>query len=471
MVRFPLAGRHLLPRRNLLKSLTRRSFLSQSVQGATLGALSPFLSAGSSWSANDRLGLAVIGVRGIGYGHLKRILSRPDTVCLAVCDVDREFLQRAGATVKQETGRMPKMVSDFRRLLDDPSIDALVIATPHHWHVPMAVRALEAGKDLYLEKPASHVFREGRVLVETANKHRRIVQHGTQMRSSEVTARAGELLQAGVIGEVKMAKAWNLQRHKHRSPVADSAVPPGVDYDMWLGPAPKRPFNANRFHGYWQWYKDYGNGDIGNDGSHDLDMARFGLNPKGLPVRITAHGSRIDLEGVREYPDNMMVAYQYPEGKVLLYEDRGWTPYGGYGFDSGNAFYGTEGFMVFSRRGYFQVYLGKKEEKGPGMRGGAGKEQHFSNFLDCVRSRKQPNASAEAAHLSCALSHLGEIAYQTQRVLHFDPETETILNDPEANALLTKEYREPWSVNLGARASRPLPMRARGLRSQREVSS
>ena len=430
----------------MLNPLTRRTFLSRSARGAALGALGPVLAARRAWSANDRLGMAVIGLRGIGFSHLKRILSRPDTDCLAVCDVDAEFRQRAAATVKQATGRKPKVVVDFRHLLDDPSIEAMVIATPHHWHAPIAVRALQAGKDLYVEKPASHVFREGRVLADTAKKYSRIVQHGTQMRSSEVTARAGELLKVGVIGEVKMSKAWNLQRHRHRTPVPDGPVPPGVDYDMWLGPAPKRPFNANRFHSYWQWYRDYGNGDIGNDGSHDLDMAHFGLNPKGLPVRITAHGSRIDLEGVREYPDNMMVAYQYPDDKVLLYEDRGWTPYGRYGFDSGNAFYGTEGFMVFSRRGYFQVYLGKKEEEGPGMRGGIGKEEHFANFLDCVRSRKQPNASAEVAHLSCALSHLGEVAYRTQRVLHLDPETETILNDPEANALLTKEYREPWSV-------------------------
>ncbi|MYC81336.1 MAG: Gfo/Idh/MocA family oxidoreductase [Acidobacteria bacterium] len=429
-----------------MNQLTRRTFLSRSARGAALGALSPVLAARRAWSANDRLGMAVIGLRGIGFSHLKRILAGPDTDCLAVCDVDREFRERAVETVKQATGRKPKAVVDFRHLLDDPAIDAVVIATPHHWHAPIAVRALRAGKDLYVEKPASHVFREGRVILDTARKHGRIVQQGTQMRSSPVTLKAGELLKAGVIGEVKMSKAWNLQRHRHRTPVPDGPVPPGVDYDLWLGPAPKRPFNANRFHNYWQWHRDYGNGDIGNDGSHDLDMARFGLNPRGLPIRITAHGSCIDLKGLREYPDNMMVAFQYPDDKVLLYEDRGWTPYGRYGFDSGNAFYGTEGFMVFSRRGYFQVYLGKKEEKGPGMRGGIGKEEHFANFLDCVRSRKQPNASAEEAHLSCALSHLGDIAYLTQRVLHLDPKTETILNDPEANAMLTKEYREPWSV-------------------------
>jgi predicted dehydrogenase len=355
-------------------------------------------------------------------------------------------LGRAEQTVKESNLKSPALVGDFRRLLDDKAVDAVIIATPHHWHGPIAVRALQAGKDVYVEKPASHVFREGRLLIEAAKKYKRIVQHGTQMRSSEVTAKAGDVLASGLLGNVKMSKAWNVQRHNHRQPAPDAPVPAGVDYDLWLGPAPKRPFNPNRFHGNWQWYRDYGNGDIGNDGIHDIDMARWGLGVVTHPVKISAHGSRIDLAGEREYPDNMSVAYHYDEGKVLLYEDRGWTPYGLHGYDSGNAFYGTEGYMIFSRRGYFQVYLGKKEEKGPGMQGGAGHPQHLVNFLDCVRSRKEPVAHAEVAQLSCALVHLGEIAYRTERVLHFDPKSETIRDDNEANALLTKEYRRPWEM-------------------------
>lgn len=175
-------------------------------------------------------------------------------------------------------------------------------------------------------------------------------------------------------------------------------------------------------------------------------MARWGLGVTTHPTRITAHGSRVDLKGEREFPDNMMVAYHYPEGKVLLYEDRGWTPYGPHGFDSGNAFYGTEGMMVFSRRGYFQVYLGRQREEGPGMRGDTGHPQHLHRFLDSVRSRRQPIASAEVAHLSCALVHLGEIAYRVGRVVNFDAETETIVGDEDASQLLTKNYRPPWNV-------------------------
>jgi predicted dehydrogenase len=287
---------------------------------------------------------------------------------------------------------------------------------------------------------------EGRLLVEAARKHGRIVQHGTQMRSSEVTAKAREILRSGLLGKVKTAKAWNVQRHNHRAPVADSAPPGGVDYDAWLGPAPARAFNANRFHGNWQWYRDYGNGDIGNDGVHDIDMARFGLGDPGHPVRITAHGSKIDLTGEREYPDNMMVAYQFADDRVLLYEDRGWTPYGLHGYDSGNAFYGTEGYMIFTRRGFFEVRLGRNEELGPTLRGGAGMPEHVNDFLDCVRSRKEPHAPAELAHLTCSLVHLGEVAYRVGRVLRFDPASERILGDDEANAMLTKEYRKPWGM-------------------------
>jgi predicted dehydrogenase len=422
---------------------SRREFLSAALISAATVAKSRRV-----LGANDRLGVAVIGLNGMGHFHLQTLVARADLRVVTLCDVDDGVLARGAKTVKDSGAMSPELVKDFRRVLDDRSIDAVVIATPHHWHAPIAVRAMQAGKDVYVEKPASHVFREGRLLVDAARKHKRIVQQGTQMRSSEITAKAAEVLASGVLGTIKMTKAWNIQRHRHRAAVPDAPVPRGVDYDMWLGPASKRPFNPNRFHGNWQWYREYGNGDIGNDGIHDIDMARFGLGVTTHPVRITAHGSRIDLVGEREYPDNMMVAFHYAEGKVLLYEDRGWSPYPMYGVDSGNAFYGTEGWMLFSRRGFFQVFLGAKEEKGPSMgqpgRVGQPAPAHMANFLDCVRTRRQPAADPETAHLSCALVHLGEISHRVSRVLNFDPATEQIVNDAEAQAMLTKEYRAPW---------------------------
>ena len=425
--------------------INRRELLAASIGGAATATVR----AGSfsrAASANDQIQVAVIGLHGKGGDLLRRLLKRDDVRVVGICDVDQQVLAGARETAENATGRSPQPVEDFRRLLDNPSIDAVVVATPNHWHCPIAVRALQAEKDVYLEKPGSHVFREGRLLVQAAGKYDRIVQHGTQMRSSEVTARADEVLKSGLLGTVKMSKAWNCQRHSHRQAVADQPAPSGVDYDMWLGPAPRRPFNPNRFHANWSWYRDYGNGDIGDDGIHDIDMARWGLGVTTHPERITAHGSRIDLTGEREFPDNMTVAYQYSEGKVLLYEERAWTPYGPYGFDSGNAFYGTEGMMIFSRRGYFQVYLGKNRKKGPTSSGGRGYTRHLSNFLDCLRSRKQPIAGAEVLHLSCGLVHLGEVAYRVGRVLNFDAQAEQIVGDNEANRLLTKEYRAPWNM-------------------------
>jgi predicted dehydrogenase len=430
-----------------MSRFTRRQFVGSSVAGAAvLGANGIMPRPTRAASANETLSVALIGTGGRSRSYLDPLLSRSDTVVAAICDPDENRMGQMAETLDKAKGWKPARHSDFRRLLDDKSIDVVFIATPHHQHCPIAIPAVLAGKDVYVEKPASHVFREGRLLVEAAKKHGRIVQHGTQMRSSEVTAKAGEVLRSGLLGKVKTTKAWNVQRHSHGPAVADTPVPKGVNYDAWLGPAPARPFNPKRFHSGWGWYRDYGNGDIGNDGVHDIDMARFGLGDPGHPVRITAHGSKIDLTGEREYPDNMMVAYQFADDKVLLYEDRGWTPYGMYGYDSGNAFYGTEGWMLFTRRGYFEVRLGRKEEPGPTMRGGAGMPDHVTNFLECVRSRKQPAASADVAHLTCALVHLGEIAYRLARVLHFDPATETFTGDAEAASMLTKEYRDPWKL-------------------------
>jgi predicted dehydrogenase len=421
-------------------SCNRRTFLTAATAAPLLAG------AAGAQNANERIACAVIGVRGRGRSFWGPLANRQDTRVAALCDIDAGVLNDVAGAVAKAQGQAPRTVEDFRRVLDDKSIDAVFITTPHHWHTPIALRALAAGKHVYVEKPASHVYREGQLLVAAAQRHRKIVQHGTQMRSSEVTQRARALLDQGVIGEVRMAKAWNVQRHNHRAAVADADAPRGINYDLWLGPAPLRRFNPNRFHGNWQWFRDYGNGDIGNDGVHDIDMACMGLGVDRLPTRITAHGSRIDLTGEREYPDNMMVTYQFDNNKVLIYEDRGWTPYGMQGVDSGNEFYGTRGWMFFTRRGRFQVYTDRNGTKGPGFNGDTGQDRHLQNFLDSIRNNRAPTADARTAHLSCALVHLGEIAYRTQRVLHFDPKTETIQNDREASALLTKEYREPWAM-------------------------
>ena len=430
-------------------ALSRRRFLARSAVGALAASVLPLPSIRTSAaSPNERISIAVIGINGRGAGHL-RVLSRltKETRVAALCDVDNRVLSKRDNELRDGASKGPALYSDYRRVVDDKNVDAVVVATPNHWHAPIGRAAMEAGKDCYLEKPMSHTFHEGRLLVDAAKKYGRIVQHGTQTRASPVFAKAGEVLASGILGEVRMAKAWNLQKLRPIPARPDGEAPEGVDYDRWLGPAPKRAFNPNRFHKTWHQYIDYGNGDLGDDGPHDVDVARWGLGTTTHPVKITAHGSRTHIAGEREFPDNMQVAYEYEDGKVLLYEERIWTPYGEYGFDNANAFYGTEGRMIFSRRGHFQVYLGRKDEKGPGMdKVSARGEDHMLDFLSSIRTREAPLAPAEEGHLTCGLVHLGLLAARVERVLHFDPKKEQVIGDPEANALLTKKYRTPWGM-------------------------
>jgi predicted dehydrogenase len=234
-------------------------------------------------------------------------------------------------------------------------------------------------------------------------------------------------------------------------PVPDGSPPSGVDYDRWLGPAPKHAFNKYRFHATWRMFRDYANGEIGDDGIHDLDMATWGLDVKTVPQQITARGSRMILHGhASDYPDNMNVTYEYPDGRLLIYENYPFTPYGLHGFDNGNVFYGTDGYMIFSRRGAFSVFLGPKNKRGPtegrDIRGQRGYAEHMAEFLNAVRNRTPTRANAQTAHLSCALVHLGEIAYLTRGRLDFDPKTETFIASDEANELLDKVYRQPYGL-------------------------
>jgi predicted dehydrogenase len=346
----------------------------------------------------------------------------------------------------------PRHTAHYEDVLADPDVAACLIATPHHWHAPIALAAMAAGKDVYIEKPISHVYNEGQLIIAAARKYGRIVQQGSQMRSSPVTEKAGALLKEGIIGEIKVARAWTAEVRSVAPPLPDGEPPEGVDYDRWLGPAPKRPFNPHRFHGSWRMFRDYGNGEIGDDGIHDLDMAAWGLGVDTFPRQITARGGMMLLEGhASEYPDNLNVVYEYADGRLLVYENYPFTAYGIHGFDNGNVFYGTEGYMIFSRRGAFSVFLGPKGTPGPTegreLRGQTGYPEHMADFLAAVRERRPTRANAETAHRSCALVHLGEIAYRTRGRIEFDPTTERFANAfEEADRLLTKEYREPYGL-------------------------
>jgi predicted dehydrogenase len=432
---------------------SRRDFLQQTTQSSLILGAAAALGGVQAFAADQpaKLRLGIIGCGGIMTHHVQGLVGRREAVSIAwLCDVDPAQIDRMDKLVTRDfQAAPPKRTARYETIIEDKDVDAVIIATPHHWHAPIALAAMAAGKDCYIEKPISHVFNEGPLIIAAAKKFGRVVQQGSQMRNSPVTAKAEQLLRDGIIGEVRVARAWTAETRTVDPPLPDGEPPLGVDYDRWLGPAPKRPFNPHRWHQTWRMFRDYGNGEIGDDGIHDIDMATWGLGVTTLPKQITARGSRMMLDGhVSEYPDNLNVTYEYPDGRLLIYENYPFTAYGLNGFDNGNVFYGTEGYMIFSRRGAFSVFLGPKSTPGPtegkDLRGQRGYAEHMAEFLDAVRQRTPTKASAEVAHRSCALVHLGEIAFRTRGRLDFDPRAERFIDCDEANQMLTKEYRAPY---------------------------
>lgn len=395
-------------------------------------------------SPNERIRHAVIGTGGMGRGHCRNFAGLAGCEVVAVCDVDPAQLDRAAASLPN-AGHVKKF-SDFRRLLEDKSIDTVSIATCDHWHTPVALAAILAGKHVYVEKPCSHNVRESNLLVQAAREHRKCVQHGTQRRSSPQLKAAVQALRDGVIGRVLAAKAIN---HQFRPPIGrapESAPPPGVNYDLWLGPAPKRPFTNNRWHYNWHWFWDYGSGDLGNDGIHQLDMARWGLGVD-YPKAIASSGGQLLYEDDHETPDTQTLVYEYAQCH-LIYEMRLWTPYALEGHDNGTIFYGTDGKMEDGRKG---VTVTLKDGQTKQIEGGRG--DNMADFLNAVRANDSAKLSAPIAEgaISANLCHLGNIATRLggQRI-EYNPLSGKITScggrEAEANALLTRTYRAGYEL-------------------------
>ncbi len=371
-----------------------------------------------------------------------------------MCDPDAK---RLGEAAKQAGIDASCAVTDMRRLLDNKSIDAVVIATPDHWHTPAVLLALEAGKHVYVEKPCSQNFRESQLLLEASRDSDRIVQHGTQQRSSSHTRDAMAMLRDGVIGKVLVARAWNVQLRPNIGHAHPSEPPRGVDYDLWVGPAEFEPFQANRFHYNWHWWYQFGTGDIGNDGTHEIDMARWGLGVDTLPSKVAAIGGKYFDDDDQQFPDTATCIFEYPgDGKVghrrqLIFEMRIWSTNYPYNCDNGVEFIGTEGKMMLSKRGKLEI-LGPRNKVIKQERFEFAKNmEHMDNFLATIRSGGSPNAPIEEAHRSVALVHLANIAVRTGRSLAFDPNREQIVGDDEANRLLKCTYRQGghWAIPSG----------------------
>jgi predicted dehydrogenase len=418
-----------------MSSLHRRDFLAASA--ASLAALSAATYAGAADRPNEKIVLAVMGVHGRGKGLLKGFSGFEDVEIAYVCDPDSNIIPEALKSLDKRHTREPKVEKDFRRALEDKAVTALAIAAPDHWHAPATIWACQAGKHVYVEKPASHNLREGCLMVEAARKHDRVVQLGTQRRSGAHFQSAAEFVRSGKLGKVPFARTWIAGNRPSIGHKEDGPVPAGVDYDLWLGPAPERPFNANRFHYNWHWNWDYGTGELGNNGIHALDVVRMvaGLD---TPQRITCSGGKYFYDDDQQTPDTIVAAFDFP-GTCVTWEHRLWSKTRGE--DGWITLYGEKGTLIFDKNGWHVIDGVEASDKEAPI-----ETPHLRNFLDCVKSGKRSNADIEEGHKSTRLCHLGNIAYRVGRALRFDAKTETIVDDAEANKLLGRSYRKGYAI-------------------------
>jgi predicted dehydrogenase len=434
---------------------TRRKFLQDATRFSMgLGALTlnPGLvkSMKRHISPNEKIGLALIGARGRGFRVLEQALQQPETECRAICDVDDTVIEDRVAEVMKLQEVKPKIFKDYRRMLEDPGIDAIIIGTPDHWHCLQLVHACEAGKDVYVEKPMANSLGELEVMVKAARKYQRVVQVGQQQRSGRHWKTAIDFIKQGGIGQLRTIKIWANFRYGVGSPVVnDSPTPKGVDFDMWLGPAPDRTFNQNRFHGSWRMFWDYGGGLMTDWGVHLIDMALWATDVTTPPLSVVATGGNFSHKDfAHETFDTLSVNYQL-EDFDIVWQSVGGIQTGPYNKLYGLAFVGNHGTLVADRGGWqvnpeVENKIAKSEAQSMESER-TSSEDHIKNFLDCVKSRNEPNCPVENGRLVAQYSHMGNIALKTGSRLVWDQQKLNFGKNKAANRLITPEYRKPWT--------------------------
>lgn len=453
----------------------RRDFIKKTAVGAAGIALGvPSISAKSYnniMGANDKVVMGVIGLRGRGKDLMRNFSSMygEGVVIKTVCDVDSEYHESSKALVAEnQKGNKPGAVVDMRKIYDDPEIDAVAIGTPNHWHALAAIWACQAGKHVYVEKPSSHNVWEGRKMIEAARKYARIVQVGFQNRSISNVMQAMAFLHNGGIGEVYMARGMCFKPRDSFGIAKDSNPPASLDYDLWLGPAAWRPYNEKRGHYNWHWHWNTGNGDTGNQGPHQFDIARWGLNKKEHPVKVHSVGGIFGIspkECSQETPNTQTSLFEYADGKILEFETRGryTNAEAPAGVKIGNLFYGTDGWLELNGSDW-KAYRQREEKPfaGSGMEaesastGNGGptylaapdSKGHFGNFIDALRSGKWQdlNCDISEGHLSTVLPLIANVSYRVGETLRFNGEFEQFIDNEAADMLLTRKYRHPYIV-------------------------
>jgi predicted dehydrogenase len=426
-----------------VSTANRRQFLRQTTLGS-LGVLtlSRLHAVPAAEGANSKIVAAVMGL-GRGMDHVAALLKLPNVELAYLCDVDKRRLESGMKVVAPKMTKSPQAVQDFRRILEDKSVDALFIATGNYWHAPATILGCAAGKHVYVEKPGSHDPYESELMVAAARKHQRIVQLGTQRRSYPGIREGIQKLHEGIIGRVLSARSWYNSSRASIGRGKVVPVPEALDYSLWQGPAPERPYLDNLVHYNWHWRWHWGNGELGNNGPHYLDLARWGLNVD-TPRTVTYTGGRYFFEDDQETPDTGVVTFDFGACGIS-WDHSSCQPRKAEQFTLVN-FYGDKGTMAFKDNGYIVYDLnGKQLAQGSGP---TGDTLHIGNFLDCIRSGQKPNAEIEEGQRSTRLCHLGNIAYRTGHALHLDPQTRKIVNDSAATALWRREYRSGWEPKV-----------------------
>jgi predicted dehydrogenase len=430
--------------------MKRRTFLTTSAAGAATLALGAPAAAGP-----DKLTVALVGCGGMGRNHLNLLSKHKQLTIAYVCDVDETRLAAAAKVASDAGHASVKAEKDLRKVLADKNVQAVWMATPDHWHAPGAILAADAGKHVYVEKPCSHNVREGRLMIEAAKRNKVHIQVGTQSRSTKTVAEAMARVHGGAIGEVLVVKAWNSQKRRDLGHVKPSEPPKTLDYEAWQGPVPEAPFYSNRIPGTWRFFRDYGAGDIGNDGVHDIDVAAWGMEFATLPNRVTALGGKYFFDDDQEWPDTQYVVCEYDAGnggkkpRQFIFEQRIWSPYVQEDYENGCAFYGTKGMLIIGHSVGWKLF-GERNKPLEQMTGRAELPAHHQNFIDACLKGEKLAAPVEVGHVSAGICHLANISTLLRKTVEFDPVKEAVTNSPAAGAMLRRKYRpNHWAVPKG----------------------
>jgi predicted dehydrogenase len=423
--------------------IDRRHFLqTAATTGVALGLAAQ--SGVSAAGANDKLVVGVMGTGGRGTGLARTFEQQTGVEVAYVCDVDQRRAGQAAELVNKVKGRTPKAIGDFRRILDDKTVDVLVVATCNHWHAPGAILGCAAGKHVYVEKPCSHNPREGELIVEAARKNKRHVQMGNQRRSWAKIIEGMQQVREGIIGRAYYAQCWYTNNRPSIGKGMEAKIPEGLDYELWQGPAPRKPFRSNYLHYNWHWFWHWGNGELGNNGIHTIDLCRWGLGVD-YPVHVSSSGGRYRFQDDQETPDTHMVSFDFGDRKTIT-----WMGLSCNQMPSGKAgevlFQGEKGSLAIGGTGY-TVY----DEKGKEIRKetGTGSDAlHIGNFISAIRGNGKLSSEIEEGHKSTLLCHLGNIAHRTGRALRCDPKNGAILDDKAASELWVREYDPQWQKEI-----------------------